>query len=365
MQPDTTRARAPRAQDAASPSLARGTLHSLQPDPLATMPANLTPQYRSAEQRFREAKTPEEKVEALREMLRVIPKHKGTDHLQGDLKRRLAKLTDQSEQARKSGGRRVDPFAVQRHGAGQVVVVGMPNVGKSALVAALTNAQTDVADYPFTTHHPVPGMMGFEDVQIQLVDTPPLIPDGAEPGLFTLVRQADAALVVVDLGSDDVLDHAQVVLDTLEGHKIVLRPDSRECEDTSIAMVRAVFVRTRVDLDTDGERRGLFDEFFADRLPCVDVSATTGQGLSDLPRFMFDFLELVRVYTRAPNKKDERPDPFVLTRGDTVLDLAKAVHQDFVESLKFARIWGQGVYDGQSVSREHVLSDKDLVELHT
>jgi len=329
------------------------------------MPANLTPQYRQAEERFREAGTTEEKIEALKEMLRVIPKHKGTDHLQGDLKKRLAKFTAQAEQGRKSGGgKRIDPYAVERHGPGQIVLVGMPNVGKSGLVAALTNAQTEVAEYPFTTHKPIPGMMNYEDVQIQLVDTPPLVPDGSEPGLFTLVRQANAVMLVVDLGSDDLLDQTQSVLDALEERKVVLRPDARKSEDQSIAIVPAVFVRTKVDLDPDGERREMFDEFFAGKLPCLDVSTQTREGLDTLPKFMFDFLGLVRVYTRAPGKKDEKPDPFVLKRGSTVLDLARSVHQDFVESLKFARIWGEGVYDGQSVSREHVLSDGDLVELH-
>ena len=329
------------------------------------MPANLTPQYLEAERRFREAQGTEEKIEILREMIRLIPKHKGTDHLQGDLKKRLAKLTAQAEQGRKSGGRRVDPFAVERHGGGQVVLVGMPNVGKSSVLAALTNAHSEVAEYPFTTHKPVPGMMNYEDVQIQLVDTPPLTPEGAEAGLFTLVRQADAALVVVDLGSDDLLDQAQVVLDALEERKVQLSPEFGKSEDRSVAVVKAMFLRTKSDLDPGGERRAMFDEFFADRLATLDVSAATGEGLDGLPRSMFDFLSLVRVYTQAPGKKDKKPDPFVLKQGSTVLDLAKAVHQDFVENLKSARIWGQGVYDGQNVSREHVLSDKDLVELHT
>ncbi len=329
------------------------------------MPANLTPQYRSAEQRFREAGTNEEKIEALKEMLRVIPKHKGTDHLQGDLKKRLAKLMGQAEQGRKSGGKRVDPYAVPRHGPAQVVICGVPNVGKSALIAALTNAPTEVADYPFTTHKPIPGMMNYEDVQVQLVDTPPLVPDGSEPGLFTLIRQANAAIVVVDLGSDDLLDQTQTVFDTLEDRKILLRPDARKSEDQVTAIVKALFVRTKLDLDADGERREMFDEFFGGQLPALDVSTTTGEGIDALPKYIFNYLELVRVYTRAPGKKDEKPDPFVLRRGDTVLDLARSVHQDFVETLKFARIWGEGVYDGQSVSREHVLSDGDLVELHT
>ena len=328
------------------------------------MPANLTPQYLSAEERFREAATDDEKVAALREMLKLIPKHKGTDKMQGDIRRRIAKFTQAAQQRRKSTGRRVDVFAVERHGAGQVVLVGMANVGKSSLVASLTNAQTEVAEYPYTTHKPVPGMLQFEDVQMQMVDTPPLMPQGTEAGLFTLARQTDAVAVVVDMGSDEVLEHAQTVLDALEERKIHLSPRPEESEDLSVAIVKALFICTKTDLDPDGERRAMFREFFGDRLPCLEVSTVTPDALDDLPRFMYGFLDLIQVYTRQPGKKDRNDDPFVLKKGSTVLDLTKAVHQDFVDSLKFARIWGTGVYDGQSVKRNHVLADKDLVELH-
>ena len=328
------------------------------------MPANLTPQYMEAERRFREAASDEDKLAALREMLSVIPKHKGTDKMQGDIKRRIAKFTQAVQQRRRSSGRRVDLFAVERHGAGQVVLLGMPNVGKSSLVAALTNAHTEVADYPFTTHKPAPGMVKFEDVQMQLVDTPPLTPEGGDSGLFTLVRQTDAAAVVVDLGSEDVLEHAQTVLDVLAGRKIQLSPRFEKSEDLSTAVVKAMFIAAKADLDPDGERRVMFQEFFADSLPCTVVSVRTQEGLADLPRALFGFLELIRVYTKQPGKKDKNSDPFVLRKGGTVLDLARAVHQDFVEKLKFARMWGQGVHDGQTVGRDHVLADGDTVELH-
>lgn len=328
------------------------------------MPANLTPQYMEADRRFREAASDQDKLAALKEMLSVIPKHKGTDRMQGDIKRRIAKFTQAVQQRHKSAGRRVDLFAVERHATGQVVLVGMPNVGKSSLVAALTQAQTDVADYPFTTHRPVPGMMRFEDVQVQLVDTPPLTDQGGEAGLFTLVRQTDAAAVVVDLGSDDVLEHAQSVLDVLAERKIHLTPTFDQSQDLSTAMVKAMFIAAKADLDPGGERRAMFEELFADRLPCTFVSVRTQEGLAELPRLLFSFLELIRVYTKQPGKKDRNDDPFVLKRGSMVADLARSVHQDFVEALKFARMWGKDVYDGQTVGREHVLADGDLVELH-
>lgn len=328
------------------------------------MPANLTPQYLSAELRYRAAATDPEKLEALREMLQLIPKHKGTDKLQGDIKRRIAKLTQAAQQRSKGGSRRTGLHTVERQGGGQIVLAGAPNTGKSSIVAALTSAQTEVADYPFTTHRPIPGMMLFEDAQVQLVDMPPFAPEGAEPWMFTVLRQADVAALVVDLGSDDLLEDAQALLDAAAEHRIDLRPEFGHSEDVRGAWVKAFFLCTKADLDPDRERLEMFREFFGERLPVQVVSAATGEGMDGLPSFAFEFLQLIRVYTRQPGKKDRNDDPFVLKKGSTVIDLAKAVHQEFAAGLKFARIWGTGVYDGQNVKRGHVLSDKDVVELH-
>ena len=146
------------------------------------MPANLTPEYERAEQRYREAGDDAERLEALREMLSTIPKHKGTEKMQADLKRRISQLV-------KAGGKRarartVDPFHVPRGGAGQIVLLGLPNVGKSMLVATTTDASVKVAEYPYTTALPVPGMWPYQDVQIQVVDTPPVTAEHVPPGLF-------------------------------------------------------------------------------------------------------------------------------------------------------------------------------------
>ena len=168
------------------------------------MPANLTPEYRRAEKEFRAAKTPHGKLACLEHMLRVMPKHKGTDHMQADLKRRISRLREQNEH--KSGKAKRAPVSkVEKEGAGQIVLLGAPNSGKSQLLAALSNAHVNVADYPFSTHLPQPGMMHFEDVQIQLVDTPPVTADYMEMWMPDTVRRADRALLVVDLGNDTLL----------------------------------------------------------------------------------------------------------------------------------------------------------------
>ena len=164
------------------------------------MPANLTPDYHRAEERFRHARTVEEKIDALEEMLRVVPKHKGTDGLQGDLKARLAKL---KKQPASKAGKATHSHLIPREGAGQVALVGPPNTGKSSLVAALTKAKPEIAPYPFTTREPHAGMMDWEDVRVQLIDTPPITADYLESYLSSTVQVADAALLMVDLGDDD------------------------------------------------------------------------------------------------------------------------------------------------------------------
>ena len=136
------------------------------------MPANLTPEYKAAEAQFRKARDPQERLEWLREMLRVIPKHKGTDHLQGDIKRRVKELSEELERPKKGGMRGGPALVIRPEGAAQIALIGPPNVGKSSLHAQLTGSGAPVAAYPFTTRYPEPGMMSYEDIHFQLVDLP-------------------------------------------------------------------------------------------------------------------------------------------------------------------------------------------------
>jgi len=322
------------------------------------MPANLTPMYRKAEEAFRQAKTVAEKVAALEEMFATIPKHKGTEKMQADIKRRLAKLRETAQQQKGRSG--VDLFHVERHGAGQFVLVGLPNSGKSALVGALTKAHVTVAPYPYATHAPVPGMMPFEDIQIQLVDTPPVTPDGLVPGMTGTLRAADGLLVCADLAADP-LEQADACLRVLEGRGIV--PLGRPVPEGGSAM-RIILVGTKLDLPGAAENFEALKELYAGVLPVVAASAQTWQGLGEIPRACFEMLGIVRIYSKEPGKPADMERPFVLPRGSTVLDVAAAIHKDIAANLKRARIWGVGVYDGQPVQRDHVLSDRDVIELH-
>ncbi len=322
------------------------------------MPANLTPQYLEAERRFREATTPDEQLKALDEMMATIPKHKGTERMRADIRRRMAKL--RTEAARKrSVGRGSTWQHVPREGAGQVVLVGPPNAGKSRLLAALSHATPVVAPYPFATRTPLPGMVRFENVQIQLVDLPPIAPETADPWLFALVRQADAALLVADLESDDLLSALEETLDLAGGSNVQLArtgaPD---------AGVPTLLVAAKADAPGAADRLEILREVFAGRFPMLAVSAEAGMNLDELRKEMFQLLNVIRVYTKIPGRRADLSAPFVLKRGTTVQDAAGIVHKDFTDRLKYARIWGARTFDGQMVQREHILEDGDILELH-
>ncbi len=323
------------------------------------MPANLTPDYLAADKKFKEAATPHAKLAALEEMLATIPKHKGTEKMQADIKRRIAKLREELQ--RKKGATRGKPFYhVEKEGAGQIVLVGAPNVGKSMLLRALTNAEPEIADYPLTTRLPQPGMARFENVQVQLVDLPPITPEFAEGWLYGLIRGADAALLVVDLSTDDLLSQTEMVLNLLAQASLSLVPGPPQGPHQK----RAVTVANKLDVARAADRLAIVREFFHDRLPFLPVSAATGTGVEGLRQTMFQLLDVIRVYSKPPGKKADFTVPFVLKKGATVLDAAQTIHKDFVERMKYARLWGRDEYQGQMVSRAHVLEDGDVVELH-
>lgn len=342
------------------------------------MPANLTPEYLEAEERFKQARTTPEKIAALEEMLSTIPKHKGTEKMQAEIKRRLSAL--RKEKTKKGGPRHAAPVhQVEREGAGQVALVGPPNSGKSSLLARLTHATPLIADYPFSTRLPLPGMMSFENIQIQLVDLPPLDPGFPEAWVPQAIRSSDAVALVVDLGEVAVLDQLTDTLAQLEQGKILVGQSTGELSLDSasldfardeldkprgFARKRALFVGNKCDRPGARDNFEVLSELWRERFRLLAVSAQTGEGLEDLRRALFDLLAVVRVYTKTPGKKADLTAPFVLPQGATVLEVAARVHKDLAAGLKFARLWGHGKFDGQMVPRDHVVEDQDVIELH-
>jgi small GTP-binding protein len=325
------------------------------------MPANLPPQYFEAEKTFREAKDPLEKIAALEEMLAIMPKHKGTDHLRAELRGRIAKLTQQA--GKKSGARRAS-MVIEKEGAAQVAVVGLPNAGKSRLIAAITNASPPVAEYPFTTHSAAPGMMEFENIKIQLIDTPPLAPQAIEFWLPPLLRRADALLVMVDLGLDP-LGQVESIISQLEKMRIVLGADDGADEpEFTIWHQRALVIGNKLDIDGADKNFEALKAEYGGRFPLIAISAQQGTGLEELKSKIYEVLDIIRVYTKVPGGKPDFTDPIVIPSGSTLADAAAEVHKDFAANMKYARIWGSGKHDGVMARRDHILEDGDIIELH-
>jgi ribosome-interacting GTPase 1 len=326
------------------------------------MPTNLTPEYYKTEERFREATTNEEKIALLEDMLSLIPKHKGTDHLRADLRRKLSKLKD-SVGAKGKVGRFTSAFNIDREGAGQVTLVGPANTGKSSLVAALTNAEPEVAEYPFTTRKPTPGMMPIDNIQVQLIDTPPIDREFVEPELIDLIRRADLVLLMVDLQAFPIEQFEESIA-FLEANRIVPAHRREQFpQDIRWASPPFLILVNKVDDESHDEDYEVFREFIPADWPTLPISILAARGIEAMKKDVFEALEIIRVYSKAPGRDPDYNSPFVMKRGGTVDEFAAKIHQDFSRNLKAARVWGSGEFEGQMVSRDYELHDGDVVEL--
>ncbi len=348
------------------------------------MPTNVTAEYKKAEQAFRQAREPRERLVCLKEMLRTIPKHKGTEHLQADIKTRIKQLTDELSGSKKSGSRTAAQFSVRPEGAAQVCLIGPPNSGKSSLHARLTGSHTTIASYAYTTKLPVPGMLPFEDTHFQWVALPPASADYLEAWFVNALQPADAALLVIDLSDPGCIDHVLEVCKILARKGIILeeqwpgfkdednrvsaknRPtdDAEQVENPFRICLPTAILGNKSDLDPEPDELNVLEDLLGIRFPALATSAQTGFGLGALGALLFEGLEIVRVYTKAPGQAADQGRPFTVRRGDTIRDVARLVHKDFSDSLKFARVWGSGQFDGQHVGSDHPVADGDLVELH-
>ncbi len=330
------------------------------------MANNLTPQYRKAEEEYRRAQSTADEVRWLEVMLREMPKHKASEKLQSELKQKISRTKKDLETERKSP-KTSTAVRIPRQGAGTALILGGPNAGKSQLLAALSRAKPEIAPYPFTTRVPLPGMMPWEDVMVQLVDTPPITADYLEPFLLGMIRGADLVVLLVDLGNDDGIENLQALLDKLNATKTRLARESALDEaDVGISFTRTLLALNKIDDPDAEERLPLLHELCPLDLPEYKISASTGTGLEDLRSAIFAGLDVIRVYTKLPTQKTaDFERPYTLARDSTVLDVAELVHKDIAENFRHARIWGTGVHDGSTVKGDHVLHDKDILELHS
>jgi len=351
------------------------------------MPTNVTPEYKRAKEAFQSASEPAERLAHLREMLRTVPKHKGTEHLQADIKSRIKELTDELTGPKKGGARTGPVTTVRPDGAAQVALVGPPNSGKSSLHARLTGSHAEVGPYPLTTHAPLPGMFPYEDIHFQLVDLPAISTTFIEPWMYNALQPAHAVLLVVDLNTPGCAENVAAICELLDQKRVTLQDEwpeplnpsllvpaadseqhpqdnEDEEEDPFRLFLPTLLVSNKHDIKYDPEEISVLKELVGLSYPAVSVSATTGEGLDTLGRLLFEGLKIVRVYTKIPGKPAEENKPYTVFAGDTVVDVARLVHREMAETIQFARVWGSGKFDGQRVGRDHQVADGDVIELH-
>jgi hypothetical protein len=389
------------------------------------MPTNLPPDAKKKWAEVEATKNPRERLQRMQEFLSLVPKHKGTLKLRGQIKKQIAVMRkEMEEKKRKRAGKGGPKYFIEKESAAQIVLLGVTNVGRSSLLGAVTNSKVEVSPTPYTTREPVPGIMNFEDIQFQILEAPALMEGSAEGrawGLQTLAlaRNADGLILMVDLSQNPV-EQLSLVLGELEKARILVsKPKARveierkfmgaglriivfgrlvDCSFRDVeellksyrigdAVVKisgeatldevedaifentvykpAIIVANKIDLAGADGNLMLLKAYVSDKLPIIAVSCNSGYGLDKLGETLFKTLDVIRVYTKEPNEKDYSRKPFVLKKGATVYDLAKNIHSDFKENFYFAKIWAKRLaFSPQKVGASFVLEDKDIVEIH-
>jgi|Deesub1362B_J571_1020462.scaffolds.fasta_scaffold00444_19 hypothetical protein len=327
------------------------------------MPANLPPEYFETERKLKTAKTIPEKIEILEKLLSIVPKHKGTEKLQAVLKRKISKLKEQ-QQKKSAKAKRGPIFYIERSGAAQVILIGPPNSGKSQILNSLTNAYSEVANYPYSTKKPVPGMMPFKDIKIQLIDTPPIGEEYLEPWLPELIKLADAVLMVVDLNNDDLLSQMDIVFQKLKEKKIELVGFIKEDFEKKFFLKKTMIIGNKFDYSRAKENFEILKELYKEKFLIFPYSAKEKTHSEELKEKIYNFLDLIRVYSKIPGKKPDLEEPFVFKKGSTIMDMAERIHKDFAQNLKYARVWNRNNLNGLKVTKDYILQEEDIVELH-
>jgi ribosome-interacting GTPase 1 len=316
------------------------------------MPANLPPQY----------------LRLAQELMAMMPKHKGTDKLQADLKAKISKLKKQVEGSgpqKKHGTRFVDARDhFDKEGAAQIILIGPPNSGKSTILDAVSGARPLIGDYPYTTREPMAGMMTFGSVQLQLIDTPPIAADYMEKFVPPLIRQADMVVLVVDIATAGFEGRIEAVFKQLEEKRIILAPKLPEKVDDPRLYYKKTVIAAHKSLEEGAEAgRKVLADLYPD-FPVIPTSILDDNLMENFKQAIFKALEVIRVYTKRIGHEAVFDDPIILPIGGTVEEAALELHKDFLHKLQYARIWGEGKHEGQRVKNNFVLTDGDIIEFH-
>jgi ribosome-interacting GTPase 1 len=390
------------------------------------MPANLPAE---AKNKYREAslaRKPEEKIKKLQEFMALFPKHKGTENLRAQVKRKISLLKQEIEdkKQKRTGVATGPKVFVEKEGDAQIVILGPTNVGRSSLLSALTNAKVSILDYPYSTTEPTPGMFNFQDLQLQMVETPALMEgssNGGAWGLQTLTsaRNADGIVLMVDLSKDPVKQYDLIIRELDKSKILTKKPKARieiekkhmgaklkfivlgkliDCSVKDLTRllksygIRDATVKIRGEASLDDVEEAIFEgkvyrpalilankadhpmaekrleelkKVVENQMKVIPVSCITKKGIEKLGSEIFDMLDIIRIYTKEPNKKDASPRPFTIKKGSTVFDLAKRIHSDFYEQFSYAKIWSKRLrFSPQKVGGTFELEDGDTVELH-
>lgn len=345
------------------------------------MPINATIEYQKAERKYHEARTISEKIKTLEEMLRTAPAHKGAENLRKEIKQKLSSLRELQVKQKTSGSRQ--QVMVKKDGAAQVVILGVPNSGKSTLLAKLTNAKPEISPHPFTTRLPEVGVMDYGGVKIQTIEIP-AITEGFSaselgPTLLGIVRQADLILILANEDSElelikNELANSNIVIDR-ERPKIMVNK-SATGGLMFVGEIKANLEQVKKLLRDHGIHNAVIE--FHEKSKLEDLEEVLIEGIAyvksitvnrqddagDVKEMIWKNLGLIKVYTKQPGKKKDYP-PIALKEGSTVKDLALRIHKDFLKKFKFARVWGISVkFQGAQSGLSLVLHDEDIVEFH-
>lgn len=271
------------------------------------MPINAGPEFGAAERRYHQAKTKEEKLKALREMLVYAPKHKSSESLLANIKERISKLKQEIEKhAKIAKGKGKRDFSIKKDGAAQVVLVGVGGTEKDEILSKLTNAKSSYSNTPDV------GILDYYGVKVQIVNIP-LIYEGfneseAGPSNIGIIKQTDLVILFFN---------------TAEEKKLL----DYELQDIHVKFL--IF----------NNQKNIKDE-------------------------IWKRLDLIKIYTKQPGMPKQEP-PMAMKKGAIVMDLAERIHKDFVKRFRFARVFGKSAkFSGAQAGLGHVLEDDDVVEIH-